>query len=93
MLSWDDAVFGKRTVHWVATWLNALRRTSILQELRDSQQPTIWLFIAAGMVMAVFVVRLVLIIPVNAGDFRDGGAYGFNGPFGGGGGFGGLGRG
>jgi hypothetical protein len=61
--------------------------------LRDSQQPPIWLFIAAGMVMAVFVVRLVLIIPVNAGDFRYGGAYGFNGPFGGGGGCGGLGRG
>ena len=95
MLSWGERVFGNRLGQSVAMWLTASRpRTPILQALRDSPQPPIWLFIVAGMALGLVVTLLLLTIPVSAKDFLYGGWFylGGYGPFGGRGGFGGLGR-
>jgi hypothetical protein len=76
-------------------WLTASRpRPSILQALRDSPQPPIWLFIVARMALGLVVILLLLTIPISAKDFLYGGWFylGGYGPFGGRGGFGGLGR-
>jgi hypothetical protein len=95
MLSCGETVFGNHPVQSAASWLTAPRpRTSILQEIRDSPQPPIWLFIVAGMALGLIVILLLLTIPVSAKDFAYGGWFylGGYGPFGGGRGFGGLGR-
>jgi len=65
------------------------------QDLENSQQAPMWVFITAGMIRAVMIVMLVLTIPIRLRDlayYRS--AYGFIGfgAFGGGRGFGGLGR-
>jgi hypothetical protein len=95
MLSWGGTVCGNRLVQSAAMWLTASRpRTSILQDLRDSPQAPIWLFIVAGMALGLIVILLLLTSPVSAKDFAYGGWFylGGYGPFGGSRGFGGLGR-
>jgi hypothetical protein len=92
MLTWGVTGFRDRLAQAGAMWLPASHpRTSISQEIRNSEQAPIWLLIAAGLAVGAVVIVLLLTIPVSAEDFKYYTRYGFNGPFGGGGGFGGLG--
>ena len=94
MLSCEEGVFGNRLAQSPVMWLTGSRhRTSILQDLRDSPQLPIWLFIVAGIALGLIVILLLLTIPVSAKAFVWGVVYrGRYGPFGGGRDFGGLGR-